>query len=41
MINHIFQTTFDTSFCKKDEKIIKSLKRKEKKRNTMVSVNVN
>lgn len=35
MINHIFQTTFDTSFCKKDEKIIKSLKKKgkEKKHN--------
>lgn len=32
---------FDFLFCKKDEKIIKSLKRKEKKRNIMVSGNVN
>lgn len=35
MINHIFQTTFDTSFCKKDEKNNKKFEKKgkEKKHN--------
>lgn len=32
---------FDILFCKKDEKIIKSLKKKGKERNIMVSGNVN